>query len=348
MSITRNNHFVPQMYLKSWAHNNKRVWAYNLLVPHPNVPNWKEESLKNTGFRTDLYTHIKDNEELDEIERFLAQECETPADAPLRKAISGNSLTKEELSILLRFVAAQCVRTPAWYLKQVETWKSTLPPVFDKTLLDLSKKLETIRPNTPLPSVSNEATLLPLKVSRTGVKTGDKEFIKVESILGKGMWLFAIKHFLTDTYKVLEQHTWKVVNSLPGTFFPTSDDPVICLNYYDKDDYDFNGGWGKPGGEILFPLSPSKILYTQIGSEYHDNHFPPHVNTMIIKMIIEHAHRKVYSYKPIRSISNIHSRTVDSAIFEHERKQLEEWHSFYKRFESDYMNKSHILKNEWK
>src|SRR5699024_11588180 len=46
---------------------------------------------------------------------------------------------------------------------------------------------------------------------------------------------------------------------------PTSDNPVINLNYYRKDKYDFNGGWGVDNTCIMMPLTPKHLLYTQVG-----------------------------------------------------------------------------------
>jgi hypothetical protein len=39
----------------------------------------------------------------------------------------------------------------------------------------------------------------------------------------------------------------------------------IPLNYYARGRYDFKGGWGNKGTEILLPLSPHHLLYTRVG-----------------------------------------------------------------------------------
>lgn len=75
--------------------------------------------------------------------------------------------------------------------------------------------------------VSEEAKYLPIKV------TVDKDInkVKVDSLIGKGMYLFALKHLLTKTVRVLAKHQWHVIRAVDNVSFPTSDDPVICLNY---------------------------------------------------------------------------------------------------------------------
>jgi hypothetical protein len=43
--LRKDNHYVPKLYLKQWAHNGK-ILTYRLLVQNENVPLWKEQSLK--------------------------------------------------------------------------------------------------------------------------------------------------------------------------------------------------------------------------------------------------------------------------------------------------------------
>ena len=50
-------------------------------------------------------------------------------------------------------------------------------------------------------------------------------------------------HLLDETIKVLHKHEWKIINLDDKVKIPTSDDPVICLNYYSNNNYDFGGGW---------------------------------------------------------------------------------------------------------
>jgi imidazolonepropionase-like amidohydrolase len=51
----------------------------------------------------------------------------------------------------------------------------------------------------------------------------------------------------------------------PGFAWFTTDDPVLKLNFNSWDAYDFGGGWGSSGSEILVPLSPLHLTYDLIG-----------------------------------------------------------------------------------
>ena len=78
----------------------------------------------------------------------------------------------------------------------------------------------------------------------------------MKTVVGKGFYLHDLKHLLTSTVKVSERLNWQVIHAADGISFPTSDDPVICLDYNSERDYDFSGGWGKKHSNILIPISP--------------------------------------------------------------------------------------------
>lgn len=42
-NISRNNHFVAQMYLEAWKNSDNKVWIYDLLVPNENCDLWSEK-----------------------------------------------------------------------------------------------------------------------------------------------------------------------------------------------------------------------------------------------------------------------------------------------------------------
>jgi hypothetical protein len=54
--FVRDNHFVPQSYLRRWAQDGNKVWARRLLVPHANVPHWSPHSIAGIAKAKNLYT----------------------------------------------------------------------------------------------------------------------------------------------------------------------------------------------------------------------------------------------------------------------------------------------------
>ena len=200
-----------------------------------------------------------------------------------------------------------------------------MPPLLEAVLQKAVKELETNpQIKNSQPQIPEKTKLLPIKV------TVNKEVgqIKVDSVVGKGMYLFALKHLLDKTVCVLEKHQWHVIHAADGVSFPTSDDPVICLNYNSDSDYDFKGGWGKKNGNIILPISPKLLLITQIGSNLSINQldYSEHWSKFFRKIIIEHAHRYVYAIEPQKGMLAINPRRIDAFLFESEKSIMAGWH----------------------
>ena len=65
-------------------------------------------------------------------------------------------------------------------------------------------------------------------------------------IVGRDLWLFGSVRLLTQTAKVLLEQKWSILRPPEGLEWFTSDDPVVRLNYYAENRYDFKGGWEIP------------------------------------------------------------------------------------------------------
>jgi hypothetical protein len=79
----------------------------------------------------------------------LNEEFETPAEEPLRKATEDLRLTPSDWQRIIRFVAAQDVRTPARLFESTQRWNTAAPTMLEETLqesvhrLELAKSRET-------------------------------------------------------------------------------------------------------------------------------------------------------------------------------------------------------------
>ena len=54
-NISRDNHLVPQMYLKAWKDNNNEIHVYDLLVSNKNCSELKNRTTKGIAFQRELY-----------------------------------------------------------------------------------------------------------------------------------------------------------------------------------------------------------------------------------------------------------------------------------------------------
>lgn len=137
MALTRDNHFVPQLYLKNFATASGEVREYRILVSHSSVPVWKPVNVAGTGYEKNLYTRIVRGEEADDIEQWLSREFESPAKEPFQKVLADNELTQGDWEMLIRFLASQIVRIPAFLIKNLPRWNQMAPKVLDQTLKDV-------------------------------------------------------------------------------------------------------------------------------------------------------------------------------------------------------------------
>jgi len=221
------------------------------------------------------------------------------------------------------------VRTPARIMESMSRWNETVPAVLEECLQGAIRKLEVARKSgEPVPQAKfPNSELLPVRV-KTEIKPGQKfGTAKAETVVGRAVWLFSVRHTLESTSKHLHQHRWSILRPPEGMTWFTSDDPVVKLNYYPNGKYDFKGGWGSQGTEIFLPLSPHHLLYTQVG------HRPPQRGTvmplaqaeLVRRLIAEHAHRIIISDSADADVPNFRHRIEDAKILREEEEGWRKW-----------------------
>lgn len=242
--FSRNNHYVPRIYLKQWASEDGRIWTYRMLVPNSKIPKWKAYTAKGIGYHSHLYTRVVADGQTDEIEQWLDRDFEAPAERPLKKAVSESRLSPDDWVHLIRFLAAQDVRTPARLLELLIRWEDSLPKLMQSTLEDSVRELK-IAKKERAPVRQNHmphTELFPIRIRIERDPKSETSAVRVESVAGRGLWLFSIKTLLTKTVDTLLAHKWTILKSPKDRHWYTSDNPVIKLNYYRKGQYDMKGG----------------------------------------------------------------------------------------------------------
>jgi len=328
--LRRDNHYVPCLYLKRFAAPDGRVFTYRIIAAHERVPLWKPSHVKGLAYHTHLYTRIVAGYESDDIEKWLNTEFETPAEEPLKKATSDMRLSAEDWTNLIRFVAAQDVRTPARLQEDMQRWSKELPGELDDTLRNAVARAEAAKRAGQMISTAKsvDSDLIPIRVT-TAIQPGE-EFgtVKCEVVAGRGLWFFGIRRLLTSTIKVLLEQKWTVLRAPDGLKWFTSDNPVIRLNYYRPGSYDLRGGWGRKGGEIMLPLDSCHLLYAKIGERppQRGSIIPRPEAEAIRRFIAEHAHRFIFAASPDSEVATLRPRFVDAGALRREQEQWGKWH----------------------
>ena len=308
---------------------------YRTLVPHQNVPVWKEASRKGIAYHTHLYTKIISGNESDHFENWFEKEFETPAKHSIEKAISDNKLSPDDWRNLIRYLAAQDVRTPSKFMEVTKRHQSTFQEILDETLKNSTKKLVKMhnKQEVILTSQIPPEKSLPIKVhydKNTGI-------VQAKGITGRSSWLWSIQHLLNHTAKILHERKWTIMKPSKGFTWFTSDKPVLILNFRNLENYDFKGGWGVKGTDIFMPLSPVHMLYTEIGKKppLRGSRFTKDQTQLIRRFFAENASRMIFTDKKDTEITQLRQRVVDPISVKNEKQLWENWHESQSKLEFD-------------
>jgi hypothetical protein len=331
--IAHDNHFVPRFYLKQWSNDGIHIWSYRVLVSHEKVPEWSNLPIRGVAYQRDLYTYYVNGEEVDDFEKWLSTEFEEPAQESITKVLKDNSLSALDWKCLAMYLGAQDVRTPLNYLESAERWEKTLPKLLQETLeksVNKLKKMKNRGESTQHPStVDNQFFDKAINIQIHPSSGSDSElgYIGAEIVVGRALWLESQKLLLTNTAKALQEHKWSIVYPAKGYQWFTCDHPVVKLNYYGDGKYDLKGGWGNKGANILMPISPRHLLFTQIGDEFPDRFTLTVEQTRKFQgFIAERSFRWIFAHKPLKIISKLRPRYVNAEAYNQETEQWKKWH----------------------
>jgi hypothetical protein len=314
--------------------------VYRTLVNHSNVPIWKSHSVSAIAYQKHLYTQIISGQESDELESWLDREFESPANVALNKATTESQLTAFDWEILIKFLAAQDVRTPARLYEHLQRGQIKLSESLQNVLNDLKAKIDS-GDVAELKSKKKHSSQVPfpLKVTTYIAEGADTGLLKAETYVGRATWIHSIKHVLENTRRVLHKHKWSIVKPAKGYYWPTSDNPVVKLNYYRAGSYNLEGGWGVKRGNIFFPIDPEHAMFVQIGDK------PLQRNTMLseyqtcefIRFVVENSHRKIFSHIESNDLPMLRKRIVDAERLARENNEMKEWHKINADMEREYI-----------
>ncbi|CAI3789458.1 hypothetical protein AHFPHNDE_03154 [Pseudomonas sp. MM227] len=325
--LRKDHHYVPRLYLKQWALGGL-IKTYRLLVPNESVPLWKPQSLKGIAFHQHLYTYLAGQEETDEFERWLDTEFENPAAEAIRRVTQEDRMSPEHWRRLVRFAVALDVRTPArlkdFIRRQNDSLLASMEQSMQRSVSHLGEAAELSKPLS-----AGKEDIENLSIFKVSIKTapGGDRYVKAETVVGRRLWIWQMKHLLTKTLGRIPTHKWTILHAPQDMAWPTSDNPLIRLNFQDTENYDFRGGWGVQNGDILLPLSPKHLLYTSIGNQVWPRGTTLSATTasLIRKIIIEHADRYVFAQES-GDIHLIRPRVVCPKTFNVELAAWKNWH----------------------
>ena len=329
--ITVRNHYVAQLYLKRWTGDDSMLSRYSLLVPQKNVAPWKRSSTAAIGYHQHLYTRMAGGKETDEVEKWLNYQFETPAEIPFSKAVSEQHLTQQDWRVILRFMLMQDVRTPASFVRFRTNHIQTLPDLMQDVMEGSVRQLMEAKLSGEVlePRASAATADFPSVITRHIEPGADFGMLKAEIPVGRSLWLWSLRQPYSRTLEAIYRLKTTIVKPPRGMDWVTSDDPVLRVNYYSHDNYDFKGGYGHPRTEILFPLGPQHLLYAKVDSRpaFEKYQRVPEATAVIFqKLLMQKAHRNLFAVAPDPMVEKFHPRHVSLEGYNHEVAQWQTWH----------------------
>lgn len=219
----KNQHYVPQFYLRQFSSEKKTINKF-LLESSRYI---ERASIRNTASKPFFY------DEGSFIEATLGK---TESDsAPILKHIIETQTipaSEEDYMGLLRFIATQTARTP----RQSDTAEQFLTEIAVQ-LLQASGKC-------------SENDLSPASVIR--------DTLRVKNALGEHLAVGSVLPMLLMT----DLEPFLIINNSDQEFI-TSDIPIFCYNQLRVSLPGYSFGFGLPGAQIFFPISP-KICFCLI------------------------------------------------------------------------------------
>lgn len=328
MELRQKNHFVPENYLKRWADSCGKIFVYQTLVSHERVPLWKTASPGGIAYHHHLYTQIVDGAESDNVERWLSSEFESPAAEVLEKATNDRRMTPDDWKTLSLFVALQDLRTPARMFEMLRGGDEAADHIQGPSQNSQSP-LEVPRPeNNAEDTAGRSQGRYPLLIDIEDKPEEGNVELRYQLVPGRQLWLAQLQQLLTTTARVLQKHRWTIVKPPPDMSWITSDNPVVRLNYYGARGHDLKGGWGMKNGNILFPLSPAHLLFTQIGEKPRWGRgtvLSASLAKQLQSYLVENAFRRIFADRPHKSIPRIRHRVVDEQRYAEEGRFWKTW-----------------------
>ena len=345
MKLSRNNHYIPRMYLNNWCTDKGDIYTYRLLVSDERVPEWNRRPVSRTGSETNLYLRVQDGIQTDDFEHDLDRRFESPAKEALEKAISSGKLTPDDWHKLTDFVCSLYVRTPSFYLYSKDMGMKIVPEVLE----DVCKELETITADN-IPelrhSTGTEPDLMPISLTEMPEKPDDEHtMVEINTVVGKSMWLLFMRHSLEDN-SVLRNYfgslKWSIVTAHKDVRWPTTDTPVAIVQEASNNRYSLvkDGIEGK-NVFLLIPISPEKALLASKTRRFDFRFTATEAFSLNIKrLIINNALMYIYFDSEDEQVPAFRRRLVNYEEYKRLEKEFTEWFDNYIKHEGPMLDKS--------
>jgi len=220
---TKNQHYIPQSYLRLFSDDGKNIWVYDKFTQTIN-----NQNIKGTGSIKRFYQSRRYSQPLD-IPPVTS--LEGTGIKIIKKIDNNENVTPEEGGQLLNFIALQYLRTPAAKKRSEVSFQSFwngLRKVYRESKFQ-NQKIEKIAKSYIDDQKIEGAT--PQQFLKNNDSITPPEELFVDTLVGSGF----------NIAEILSKQKWEILFSKPNSWV-TSDDPFSVL--------------GKEDGNLFPPLVP--------------------------------------------------------------------------------------------
>jgi len=240
-------HFIPQYYLKGFCNPLKPsgIWVY--------------EKGKERFFITSIKSTA--NEKLrwpEEVEKYLANEIENPANSILDKIRNHQQITTDDKNVLSAYMVVMYQRVDEGLKRR----KELAPKVVEETFDHLNKAILGLMNEYPSKSSNLEKSLKELQELKP----------KYQKEMPKELWFFGITPDTPLQVRfIMRDMTWIFLTTNKSHPFLTNDNPIFFFK--DK-------GIGNPQSEITFPISSTIALWATWNQKAAEGYMPAKENVI--------------------------------------------------------------------
>lgn len=323
MSEKTKNHYIPQFYLRNWTNQDKKLFRYDLITNSEKYPLWTLRSPAVIATIDDLYAREENGIKVVDTENSFADICESPISPIITKMINHGYPSEDELVKIEKFILLQRIRT----VPGIERINKIMPEIIDNGFSELSNAFKDYdKAKNYMFSSDGQDDIwgkrIPLKFTMPDDPNSPEPMLKVETIIGKSYWLYALDLFLSnDRYAMsaFKGYKWSICIVHPDVLIPTSDDPVVVAIRTETTEYELveRTDIFPINSRVYLPLNPSVVL---VGSQ--NNSLPRYFNATktqslkIKQLIVNNAYRYIYSNFEDSTITNFRKRIVDKAEYD--------------------------------
>lgn len=267
------------------------------------------------------------------FEAWLSRNVETVAAPSVARAVGDKRLSPNDWRNLALLYAALSLRTERGYLETMKVLgdsEGTIRESVQRTTQRLlSQGCCPLSPDDSAAAATGIFAQHPIRVRFIEGEDGAQDQIEAEILVGRHYWHEEMKRLLTDSLPIRHLYSlrWSVLRPAPGFRWIVGDQPAVRIGFSPPMMIDHRVGWGTLGAELMLPLSPQHLLYSQVGFRppRRGSQLNREATEIVTRALAQGSNQEVFANTSDVPIERFRKRIVDHAAFEEVKKARKRW-----------------------